>query len=235
MSRTTRIAISAFACVLLISLAPARADIIIGAGADGGNYFPFTGGTSSSTRYQQVYKSSFFTGPTLISSISFYNNNLPGAVFRTADYAFTLSTSNHVVNTLNTSDLNDNPGADAALFASVHLAGATGSIFTIAAGAGGGAAFAYDPSQGDLLVDIVVSNAVNGTGTGYLDAYNGNAGGIFSRAHNYGAGFENFGLKTGFNTQTSAVPEPSTLALGTIGASMVGLIGWRRRRTARDR
>lgn len=234
MSRITRITAIAFAGTLLIFLAPARADVIIGAGANSGNFFPFTGdGYNVNTRYQQVYKSSFFSGPTLITSISFFDSNYPGAVFETADYAFTLSTSKYAVDHLNTSDLNDNPGADAALFASVHLAGATGSMFTISAGTGGGAAFIYDPSQGDLLVDIVRSNAVAGTGSGYLDAYNGDAGGIFSRAHNFDGGFEGYGLKTGFGTQ--AVPEPSTFLLGAIGTTMVGLIGWRRRLVARDR
>jgi len=205
--------------------------IVIGDGADGSNFFPFTGdGFAENTRYQQVYDSSFFSGPLVeLSAISFFNENSPGAVFETADYTFTFSTSQNPVDALNTSDLDANVGPDATLFASVNLSGSTGAKFTISAGDGGGSPFLYDPSQGDLLVDIVRSNQDVGSGSGFLDAFNGNAGGIFSRAHNFDSGFEGFGLKTEFSAQV--VPEPSTLVLsGVLGTMMVGAVGWRRRR-----
>jgi hypothetical protein len=202
--------------------------------AASGNFFPFTGdGGSINNRYQQVYASSFFSGITQITAITFFNEQLPGAVFETADYTFTLSTSNFVVNALDTSNLNNNPGADATLFASVNLSGATGASFTITAGTGGGAAFIYDPSGGDLLVDIVRTNQMVGTGSGFLDARNGTAAGQFSRAHNYGAGFENFGLKTQFTTaDVNGVPEPASLAIWAIGLTLFGAGSRARRRSA---
>ena len=73
-----------------------------------------------------------------------------------------------------------------------------------------GNAFTYDPSKGNLLVDISVAYT-GGGGTIYFDAMNGDANGLFSKADNYGSGFAGFGLVTGFST--TAVPEPGTLSL----------------------
>ena len=198
--------------------------------AGSGNSFPFT--SSAGSRYQQVYAASSFSGTVTIGSITFFNNELPGAIFQTGDYAFTFSTSNFTVNNLDTANLNNNPGADAALFASLNLSGATGAQFTVTAGTGGGAAFVYDPSAGDLLVDIVRSNPA-GAGSGFLDAMNeGTAGGLFSRAHDFGTGFQNWGLVTEFDITTASVSVPEPAALALFGFGLAGLGYARRRKTA---
>jgi hypothetical protein len=196
----------------------------------GSNSFPFTfDGFDVNNRYQQVYAASNFTGPETLTAITFFNNRSPGAIFETADYTFSFSTSNFTVNNLDTNNLNNNPGADASLFASVNLNGATGSSFTIVAGTGGGSAFMYDPTAGDLLVDIMRANQTISSGSGFLDAMSGDSGGIFSRAHNYGSGTRNFGLVTEFTTSTTSIPEPGMLAL--FGLGLAGL-GFARRRKA---
>ncbi|MBW2293484.1 MAG: hypothetical protein JRG94_14405, partial [Deltaproteobacteria bacterium] len=138
-----------------------------------------------------------------ITDITFFDNESfgnqgPDAILQEADYSFTLSTSNFPVNALDFRDLNNNPGTDAQSFASVRLSGPAGSQFTISAGLGGGAEFDYDPAGGDLLVDIGRSNQVPSSGRGLVDVRQGTAAGQMSRAHDFGGGFENIGLKTGF-------------------------------------
>ncbi len=222
--------------LLLTVVTSAQGGILIGDNPTAGNIFPFTSDgvlATPGTRYQQVYDSSFFSGITTINSLTFFNTSTAGAVFTEADYSFSLSTSRHPVDALNTTDLDDNPGSDAVVFATVHLSGPTGSSFTIVAGAGGGSTFTYDPSAGDLLVDIVRTNIVADSGSGSLDSYNGDANGIFSRAQNYGLSNAGWGLTTEFGVEIQAVPEPSTMISMALGLSMAGLYGLRRRHAAR--
>lgn len=205
-------------CILLLTASTTAASITVGT-ATGANLFPFTGdGFNVNNRYQQVYAAANFSGPVTISGITFFNTVLPGAVFETADYSFSFSTSNFTVDNLDTVDLNANPGGDAQAFNTVNLSGLTGSSFTILG------SFNYDPSGGDLLVDITRTNQVVGSGSGFLDAMNGDAGGVFSRAHNYNGGFEGFGLVTRFETASAGVvPEPMTLVVWSalIGSAVV--------------
>jgi PEP-CTERM motif len=205
--------------ILLILSAQSRGQITIGTADPGtGNAFPFTiDGFAVNNRYQQVYAASNFGGPVSISGITFFNTQLPGAIFETANYTFRLSTSNFTVNNLNIANLNANPGPDAKFFATVPLTGLTGSNFTIS-----GVPFPYNPAHGDLLVDITRTGQVVNSSSGHLDTMNGTSGGLFSRAHNYDSAFENFGLVTRF----TVVPEPSTLFLLGIGA--ISFLGYRK-------
>lgn len=83
-------------------------------------------------------------------------------------------------------------------------------------------AFSYDPSLGNLLLDIGYDGKTGSSGSTGLDAYNGNANGIFSRMHNFGTGFAGYGLKTGFETGPAPVPEPTTWAMMIAGFGLVG-------------
>ena len=185
------------------------ASILIGAPATGGNSFPFDSVFSGpGNRYQQVYASSDFSGPFTITGVTFFDSLFPGATFTDADYAVSLSTTIKAVNGLDLANLNNNVGGDNTLLFSGHRSGATGASFTLSGGS-----FLYNPALGNLLLDIQLSN-IGARGIGSLDARNGDSGGLFSRAHNFDSGFNNFGLVTQFEgVAVATVPEPATLTL----------------------
>ena len=82
-----------------------------------------------------------------------------------------------------------------------------------------GNTFDYDPTQGNLLMTIVISGASD-VADGYYDA--DNTGSVTSRAY-FGTtqGADSTGLVTGFNDV--GVPEPGSLLL--LGSVLLGLGG----------
>jgi hypothetical protein len=197
--------------------------ITIGEPGAGTNIFPF-GGTISpnpGTRYQQAYASTAFgsTGPILITSISFLNGN--GGTFATSEYRFSLSTITAGIDTLSNFNFDGNRGPDNTLFASPILTGVSPTTLTIT----GFAPFLYDPSHGNLLMDIIVTPG-GVPPIGPAAAYSSRAGtatGIFSRYHNFGGGTIGFGLVTRFDfTPAQSVPEPSTFVLLSTGLLILG-------------
>jgi PEP-CTERM motif len=215
------------AVLFLAFAAPASAtSILIGAPATGGNCFPFDCVISGpGNRYQQVYAASDFSGPFTITGVTFFDTFAPGATFTDADYTVSLSTTTKAVNGLDLANMNNNVGGDNTLLFSGHRSGATGVSFTLSGGL-----FLYNPASGNLLLDIQLSN-IGARGSGFLDSRNGSAGGLFSRAHNFDGGFDNFGLVTQFEGVVATVPEPATLTL--LGTGILALA--HRRRTRRWR
>ncbi len=193
-----------------------QAATIIGTPATGGNSFPF--GSSSGTRYQQVYDATGFPDPLTITGLTFYNSLNPGTTTAARTYTIHLSTTPAAVDALS-GTMNDNVGLDDALFA-IYVGGeVVNGSFTIL-----GAPFYYNPSAGNLLMDIFVTGS--GTPGSGFDARNGDAGGVFSRMHDFGTGYAGYGLVTGFETGT-VIPEPGTMGLLGLG---LGLAAWRRAR-----
>ena len=192
---------------------------IIGLPPDGGtgNCFPFG---CTGTRYQQVYSAAGFSGSITITDITFYNTTFTAGTIAPGTYTLHLSTTSAAVDALS-STFASNVGANDALFAVYAGGGSASPSFTIA-----GTGFTYDSTMGNLLLDIFVANS--GSGTVYLDARNGTAGGIFSRMHDFGTGFEGFGLVTGFN-EGGSVPEPGTYAM-IVGGLLVLMAKQRRRK-----
>ena len=201
-------------------------NIIIGAPRDNGNLFPFgepyPGYTG--TRYQQAYDASGFSslGPINITGISFFPYN--EASFREGTYDLYLSTITADIDSLSILNFDDNRGSDNALFATANLSGSfAGSIFTFSGGP-----FSYDPTAGNLLLDIVITNIGN---NGYLAFDNRTtAVGIFSRYHNFGEGFEGYGLVTQFDYDSAPIPEPTSLLLFGTGLGLLGLTAYRRKK-----
>ena len=192
--------------VILFTLSPRGAEaafLTIGDPGDGTNCFPFTCSNDPafpSTRYQQVYNSSLFSGQAFINQVAFFASE-PVSI-DAANYDIRLSTTSKAVNSLDTADLDNNVGSDETGFFSGVLGGLSDAVFAI-----NGTPFAYDPSLGNLLVDVRKDD-LPAPGSGFLDARNGSFGDDSSRAHNFGTAFEQWGLVTRFQLGSQGGPGP---------------------------
>src|SRR5690349_1958293 len=190
--------------VALIVCKASAASLVVGSPAGGNNVFPFGGGfgpTNASTRYQQAYASSDFSGigsPFLITSIDFLHGS---GKLAPSTYTLYFSTISAGIDSLSNVNFDSNRGADNTFFASITLTGTAPATLTFS-----GIPFNYNPTQGNLLLDIVVSPGGVSANSGFGAAYSStsNAFGIFSRYHNFGVSNVGWGLVTQFDYQ---VPE----------------------------
>lgn len=187
---------------------------VIGQDAPSSNCFPFGCKADEGTRYQQVYDADEFSGPIDIGGLEFFQDNNPGGQFNAGTFDFNLATTSRQVGNLDTSDFEANITGTNQDFATVELSGGDRSGFTV-----NGDSYTYDPAEGNLLLDIQVDGIQEVGESAFFDAYNGGADGRFSRAHDFGGGFEGYGLKTEFET-AQAVPAPASL--GLLGLGLVG-------------
>ena len=218
------ISAAVMAIAATVASLPASADVLIGGGETGANSFPFRGPAFGSigSVYQQVYDASQFSGSIGITGIRFFAQGSP--VVRAGTYTFSLSTTSAAVDALSLT-FNNNLGGDNQQFFSGALGGAVAANLTVF-----GTAFNYDPTAGNLLLDIRVSNASATLGSGGFQSRNSNPGGPFSRAQNFGSGNAGFGLTTEFLTAAGpAIPEPGTFALIVTGLAGLGMMRRRRR------
>ena len=202
--------------------------ITIGLPAPSQNCFPFNCFANvSGVRYQQVYAASAFSGTVAINGIEFYTSNT-SAIVSQGSYQVSLSTTSQAVNGLDTSNLNNNDGADNTQVANWVLAAplpvAGGSSFEIPLST----SFIYDSANGNLLLDIFISSQSGGSGS--LAAWDGDTSAPFSRAMQCTGcgGSSGYGLATGFVTGEAAVPEPGTF--GLLGIVLLAAPFFRRRR-----
>src|ERR1700722_1492050 len=194
---------------------------------NGANGFPFSGPFIgyTGTDYQEAYASSDFTGPMEITGIDFFLGAAEKGTLYSGTYTLSLSVISSDIGSLSSTDLSSNLGSDNTVFETVNLSGAAPSVLTFT-----GTPFLYDPSQGNLLLDISVAGGSGGSGSFYQD--NEGVGSGVARYQNFGSGNGiGLGLVTEFdaNSSQSTVPEPGTLSLlGCCG--LVGLLVQRLRR-----
>lgn len=213
--------------------------------ADSGNCYPFMCNDSGasvgpSITYQQVYAASAFSGPISITDEEFawvFAQQFGGSdTLLGGTYVFTLSTTSTAVNGLNSSSLSSNLGADATQVLSVTIP-AGGVSFGTSQTFTNTSPFDYNPANGNLLLQVAVSNqdnVPNGSGNSYVDA--DGTGALTSRAYSLNGADSGFADSTGLVTTFSfgpatAVPEPSSLLVAAGGLLL--MLGMVRRRQER--
>lgn len=173
-------------------------------------------------RLQQVYDSSLFTGTTTISQVSFFVADLP-FTWNGSTWQMSLSTSPNTLGSLDPAFAN-NVGVDNAIFGSLTPTGspAVNSLVTFSG------SFTYDPSQGDLLVDIV---RTAGSSSPVIGLYATNSPGLLDRAYAFnstiiadGVNQNGYALHTRFEVN---VPEPSSVVL--ISGAVIVVASFRRK------
>ena len=198
-----------------------------------GNGFPFSS-PKYTPEYQQVYDGSFFPGPVDITQITFFPAlaQLPAI---TGNFTLDLSTTSAGPTTLSTVYAN-NIGANNALF----FSGPVSSVFSFT-----GNPFLFDPSKGNLLLDVFVntpspvnSALAGGCSTDTNRVFNfvfANGLGPAAIGNSSQCNPNSFGLETQFTFAVAKVPEPSELSL--FGVGLLGLLGigaMRRRKNSGD-
>ncbi len=240
------IKLTGIALALAVLAGPALADTIVAPGGPGDAQGPapirYYGNTGSEV--QQIYSSTFFTGPTQITGLSFraYPGATPGF------FSNSVSVSNLII-TASTTALSayENAGLQPSTLFSANLGDAAATVFsgaltltTAATGTGPQPfdytinftnSFLYNPAAGNLLLDFLIPNGatVSGSSFGFLtfDNANDNNDGVRSIVNINGPGpsgvLDTSAAITQFSTAgVSAVPEPSVWALMIGGMLMAG-------------
>jgi hypothetical protein len=230
------------AALLLPALGLRAGTIIVGSppDTDTGNCYPF--GCAYASTYEQVYTSSQFSGSVTITGLQFFNTEVDegATAMNSGTWTISLSTTSANWNTLSPI-FASNIGTDNTTVFSGNLAQpwAFGDTLTITFTT----PFTYNPSDGNLLIEVVASGTSASGGFIYFNTNGYNDGGengntILGRDYcapgsgcpTEGSISSGYGLETGFlTTTTSPSPEPASLFL--VGAGLLGLIALGRVRT----
>ncbi len=209
-------------CLVLASCT--YADTTVGKNEPGnGNCFPFTCNNSGVTigltsEYQQVYSATAFSGPETIYGLTFYFDNGGSTEVLTGTYDLFLSTTAASVNGLS-GDAAANRGINFTAVDVFHGGVNSDPSFTIALTT----PFSYNPSNGNLLLEVMAFNQPDITDTGenaFLQA--DHSGDVTSRAWGWSTSgptlnTDSIGLVTTFDTTPVAAAEPGSLSLLLLG------------------
>ena len=204
-----------------LTVVPTVAGAVIVGSNDSGNCYPFNcndSGTNvgESIHYQQIYSASAFSGATSFNAVSFFAwAPNPGPVLN-GNYKISFATT--------TAGLGSGypvaPLSNVSVFFNGALGGPVGSLFTVS-----GSGYSYNPADGNLVMDIVVTNqdlVPNGSGNGYFEA--DYTGASTTRAYLLGDGVQEAGVGALVTQFGGAVPEPATWALMLMGFGGMGLM-----------
>jgi hypothetical protein len=255
MSLSERVAKFSLAGLLVVFVlgCPLWADTIVGSPGDPGvgDCIPFgciAPGSSNGVEYQEIFDSSLFSGPITIAGLTFFLNNFDNAdpitgepivpdTIYPADYTILFSVVSIPVDGLDPTVENNIDPSTAQIFYVGSLSNMVSGQFTIQTTPAN--YFFYDPSQGNLLMDITNDGTDQFSQTVYLDI-NSSSGGLFSSAYDSdpppcvttGCTEPDYGLVVGFETPAdlTPVPEPATIWLILSMTGVLALRGMRRAR-----
>lgn len=229
--RSIRIALGAMLAAATLAV-PAQADVTVGTGGTA-NCFPFgclASRQSVGTTFQQVYDASAFGGSQSIDTITFFEAAGGSDLLSSASYDIAFYLTGAAVGGLSTVSVAANQGQLLSSFGSFSLGGRLNDTLSLT-----GNGFTYDPTQGNLLMQVTMTDVTQANDSGYFRSQP--VTGPFSFAIFPGTGTGNFtirnGLVTNFSATIAAVPEPATWGLMILGFGAVG--GALRRRRGADR
>jgi len=226
--------------------AHAQQNITIGTASTGGNVFPFgvvrpgdLTDFAAGGEYQEIYSSKDFNSavPLTISAISFASASGNQGVPITATYNVTIGLSNTSATVGFPSNASTNFAANrGANFTTVFSGSLTAILknnntFDLVFPT---APFSFDPSQGNLLFDVVVNKTTQGTGSaGFLQTQGFDTQRVYQPFGTGQAQTDREGLFTQFTVTPAPVPETSTAAgLGLLLALGAGAAAFKRKRRA---
>ena len=207
----------------------ASADTVTFVATGTGNDFPF-GSSVYSGEYQQVYSASLFSGPVDITSITFFSDPDFGSATITGNYTLDLSTTS-ASTVKDSSGLSTTYASNIGTNNAVFFNGPASSILTFS-----GTPFLYDPSTGNLLLDVEVHTPSPDVASAFQAGCSSQTNRVFNlngsgpptsgNVSSICSGTTGFGLETTFTVTpipTSVTPEPSSLVL--LGSGLLCIMG----------
>jgi len=179
------------------------------------DFIPFgvvNGGAAYVGEYQQIYDSSAFSGPVQISKIAFSETD-PGSLAATYNLSIGLG---------NTTRTPASPGANFATGFTTLFSGSLSAVFTPTANDFDlvipfSNPFYYDPTQGNLLLDVTVSSATGDNVDFALDPSPSMGRLMLNTSGSSIVSKPDWGLVTEF----TITPEPSAWVLISLGSSLL--------------
>ena len=196
---------------------------------------PFTFRGTTGSRTQQVYAASFFTTVQNITSLAFRSTPgfLNGANYSNVGITLSTTSFGDETGTPLSGTFADNIGADVQTVfqgAISFAAPATGGFEYIV---NFSTPFLYDPSKGNLLLDVLLPNGTVVDGSGFFLASYDNANTVNDGVYSVNSVFDGNAATGIANTAaaitqftgtsvTAAIPEPATWAMMLVGFGMIG-------------